>query len=217
MGWAEDARKKRAVGVIGSMAGGLGGGMAIGGPGEPGGPGGNVRDRFGKALAPGDLVLYRPVHDLVYQVVAVERAHVLDPSRPPSPNMILVLEITVPLEMPPDRPGMNLVKIGHLERQGDAREDQGGVGGTGRGQGSGAGDRDPGGAPGGDPTSPVPPAEPAEPGEQAPEPGDPPQPPLVPAARAHEAGEEGGDRDPGAGEEAGDRDPGWLPSPETLG
>lgn len=190
MGWADEARKKRQVGVIGSMAGGLGGGMAIGGPGEPGGPGGNVRDRFGKPLAPGDLVLYRPVHDLVYQVVAVERAHVLDPSRPPSPNMILVLEITVPLEMPPDRPGMNLVKIGHLERQGDAREDQGGVGG-----GKGSVEGDPGGVPSpgdGQPTSPVPPIPPVEPGEGQPEP------------------------DPPAAASPNER-PGFLPTPETLG
>lgn len=150
------ARRLAAQGKGGFRPGGpLAGALAIGGPESV------VRDRFGKVLKVGDLVLHRPVHDLVFQVVAVERASAMDPKRDPrDPTMVVVLEIAVPLELPPNRPAMNIVTIGHMEPPKDEGTgdgapmpdaDQGGVGGT------EPGDTEPSGTPG---TPAVDPAEP---------------------------------------------------------
>jgi hypothetical protein len=121
MGWQEEARRKAAAGQGGFRKGpaglplpkGLAGAHLVGGP-ESQPP----RDRFGKPLQVGDLVLYRPTFDLVFQVVALGRSSQLggkDDPIPPGDPTIMVLEIQVPMQVPTNgMPMMNVVTIGHM-------------------------------------------------------------------------------------------------------
>lgn len=142
MGWQEEARRKAGLGEGGFRTKGV---PLIGGP-ESAPP----RDRFGKPLKVGDLVLYRPPMDLVFQVVGLDRASRLgnpgDPV-PPGDPMLMILEIQVPIQTPGGgQPMQNIVTIGYMARPaGDENvdqplptadqgaqpmADQGGVGGT---------------------------------------------------------------------------------------
>lgn len=205
MGWAEDARRRAARGG-GSIPGGVPAAMrramGIQGPDT-----GAIRDRFGAPLQVGDLILYRPPYDLVFQVVAIDPAVSVDPTRPPSPSSaVMVLEIQVPLQVPRNQPLSNVVVVGHLdppaEQPGGEKlvpvANQGGMGGMGTGPGGAERDgqtaTDPGtGAVAIGDTSTVPPDHPA---------GD-----LPPAASTRPQPDR--ETDPVA--------PGGGPGPETLG
>lgn len=110
MGWADEARRRAAAGRGGFRDGAI---PLIGGPkAQP------PRDRFGKTLKPGDLVMYRPTQDLVFQVMAIEHASVLGSPGdqiPPGDPLLMVLEIQVPIQCAANgQPMLNIVTIGHM-------------------------------------------------------------------------------------------------------
>ena len=76
-----------------------------------------VLDRLAQPVAKGALVLWRPPHDLIYEVVDV--APVLDPRQPPG-LVQLTLMSTAPVTFYAGQPAMSLVVIGQQHAEGHA-------------------------------------------------------------------------------------------------
>src|SRR5262245_14606964 len=88
-----------------------------------------VLDRFGNTVKAGDHVIWRPPHDLVYQVT--DAVPVMDPNLPPG-FVRLMLQVTVPIQYPVGKRHMDLMtvaveddKMGATVPAGAATADQG--------------------------------------------------------------------------------------------
>lgn len=77
-----------------------------------------AKDRFGRVLVPGDLIVYRPQVDLVYEIQAVQPN--LDPNpavTAQGPTLLLVLGTQIPLVVRVGQPMMNMIWVDHREPQ----------------------------------------------------------------------------------------------------
>lgn len=77
------------------------------------------RDRFGNAIQPGDLVVYHPPVDLVFQVKDVKP--VMDPRAPQGlVNVVLVVEVPVGVNV--SQVTGNFIRVGRIQEQVEAGE-----------------------------------------------------------------------------------------------
>ena len=68
-------------------------------------------DRFGQPLREGDLIVYAPPIDMVFQIVEVQRTSALDP-RAPAGLVNLLVTATFPITINAMQPVSNIIRVG---------------------------------------------------------------------------------------------------------
>lgn len=81
----------------------------------------NVLDRLAAPIRKGDLVIWQPPFDLVFNVLDVGPN--LDPNVPPGVVRV-VLQATVPLDVPAGQPQMKMIRVGSEKEPGHAQLDE---------------------------------------------------------------------------------------------
>lgn len=77
------------------------------------------KDRFGQPIRVGDLVVYRPPQDDVFQIVEVQRTSAVNPTAPPG-IVTIVLSATFPVHANVLQRIGNMIRCGHVQGEAEA-------------------------------------------------------------------------------------------------